>query len=144
MGTGAYVKIANASSQTIEVGYWGFNCMYENGTDGSDFGPITATIPPGIPPGTSLPKAGTQYIEANGSDGCAFAPSTFNMNFNVYNPDKESATFYFLEGGSPETSFSVDGENFASKSAGGVTFVVVIGSNNPLPGGQNIISVLAY
>jgi len=140
MGTGAYVKITNASSQTIEVGYWGIFCMYNDGVEGSDFRPITATIPPGIPPGTSLPKTGTQYIESDGSDTCVIAVSTFNMNFNVYNPDKESATFYFQEGGGPDTSYMVDGGSVSTKSASGVTFDVSIGSS----GGPQMITVVAY
>lgn len=142
MGQGAYVKIGNASNQTIEVGYWGFNCMYQNGSDGSDFGPITSMIPPGIPPGTSLPASGTQYIEADGSGSCALQASSFNMNFNVFNPDEQSATFAFSEAAG---IYSVDGNSWSTHTAGGVTFLAVIGSNAQMGGnGQAVISIIAY
>jgi|GEM_PF-3703606 len=140
MGTGAYVKITNASSQTIEVFYSNMFCMYSDGDQGSDFRPITATIPPGMPPDTSLPKTGTQYIESNGSGECVIATSTFNMNFNVYNPDKETATFCFQEGGGPDTSYLVDGGSVGNASAGGVTFMAAISSG----GDQQNITVVAY
>src|SRR3954454_14990397 len=65
VGKGAGFQIQNNSRQTIKVVHSGINCMYDNGDENSNFGPIAGSVPPG----GRLPASGMQYIEAKGSGG---------------------------------------------------------------------------
>lgn len=76
MGKGAYVTIQNESTQALTLSYSNLNCMFQNGDEGSNFGPISGAVKPGA----SRPAGGAQYIEAKASGSCAFETSTFNMN----------------------------------------------------------------
>ncbi len=86
MGVGAFVSIHNLSSRPLTVEYARFNCMYQNGNEGSDFGPISGSLPPN----SILPvDKSRQYIESknssSGGDICATDPSIFTMRFNAPN-----------------------------------------------------------
>lgn len=76
MGLGLYLTIHNQSSSSIDVWYDGFRCVYLNGEQGSDFGPIQGSLAPGN-------SFGRQYIEADASGGCLFKDSTFAMTLKL-------------------------------------------------------------
>lgn len=90
MGKGAFVTIRNESSSALDVSYSNFTCMYRNGDQGSDFGPISGPLPPK----GSLP-GGRQYIEAKASGGCATKTSTFTMT--ILDGSSSPLTIHFTE-----------------------------------------------
>lgn len=79
MGKGLYLSIQNGSTHSIGVSYDGFQCVYQNGEEGSDFGPIQGLLAPGH----SFGGQSGQYIEADASVGCWGKDSTFAMTLKV-------------------------------------------------------------
>jgi hypothetical protein len=134
MGKGAFVTISNCSWAEVSVGYYGFDCMYEDGQEGSDFGPITSSS---LEPGSELPSpGGSQYIEAKSSGPCASTPSTFVMNMHSINGS--DATFHFAESNG---TWKVNGGPYSRISASGVNFSVVI-AHNGVSNSQDVITVV--
>jgi uncharacterized protein YjbI with pentapeptide repeats len=78
MGTGAYMKITNNRSEAVTVTVTDVNCMYDNGTHGSNLSLFNNAT---IQPGEALPSGNPQYIESNNSDSCAFEQTNFYLTF---------------------------------------------------------------
>ena len=93
MGKGAHVSIQNSSQNQLDVSYSDFNCMYTDGDEGSNFGPVSGSVGSGA----SLPESGRQYIEAKASGLCAFDTSSFTMTLKE--PGGNSLRFNFRESG---------------------------------------------
>jgi len=101
MGKGLYLSIQNDTASVIDVSYSDFNCVYQNGDEGSDFGPIQGSLEPGK-------GFGRQYIEAKASGGCFFETSTFHMNLKI---DNVAIAVGFFE---KSSTWSVNGESFSA------------------------------
>lgn len=126
MGKGAYVQIANASNQDVSVSYPEMNCMYTDGTDGSNFANITGVIPSGA----SFPRNATsQYIEAIASGSCASEESYFHMALGVVTnaPTPPAKTYSFIES---QNAYTLnDGSSYATATVDGFAFTATIVEN---------------
>lgn len=76
MGYGAFMNVVNNRSKSIHLFVTDVACMFDNGEQGSNLSLFNNTKVPG---GSSLPAAGTQYIEADATGGCFFNDSTFTV-----------------------------------------------------------------
>ncbi|MET0393333.1 MAG: hypothetical protein ABW019_09340 [Chitinophagaceae bacterium] len=90
MGYGAYMRVVNSSSKTVTTNVTNQNCMYDNGSEGSNlslFNNLTIT------PGTKVPAEGGQYIEAKNSGSCFFESSTFTLAISNLNSSVDNLNF---------------------------------------------------
>jgi len=136
MGQGAFIIIGNASAEPVAVSYDSLVCMYNDGTDGSDFLPITGTVGPG----QCLPANTMQYIEANNSGTCFNVDKQFNLKLTQ---GTSTATFMFscqFDFTAQYENFTVNGLNtYQEISSGSLNASVTIA-----PGGQDRILVMIY
>lgn len=76
-GSGAFMRVHNSTAVTITIWITNVHCMYDHGEEGSNLHIFNGAE---IPPGEWYPGH-RQYIEANGSGGCWFTPSSFNLGW---------------------------------------------------------------
>ncbi len=77
MGYGAFMRVINTTDGDITLTVGDMNCMYDDGSQGSNlqvFNNVT------LQPDVSVPSGGKQYIEAVASGACAFEESYFYIN----------------------------------------------------------------
>lgn len=101
MGKGLWLSIHNDTASAVDVSYSNFNCVYQNGDEGSDFRPIQGSLAPGQ-------NFNKQYIEAKASGGCFFKVSTFNMSLKV------GTVVLAVKFSESSNAWSVNGESFAA------------------------------
>jgi len=76
MGYGAYFNVQNNRSNSLRLFVTNVNCMYDNGSEGSNLSLFNNAV---VAAKTALPSSGGQYIEVKASGSCAFESSTFNL-----------------------------------------------------------------
>ena len=76
MGYGAYFNVQNNRSNPLRTFVTNVNCMYDNGSDGSNLSLFNNAV---VAASSALPSSGGQYIEVKASGSCAFESSTFNL-----------------------------------------------------------------
>jgi uncharacterized protein YjbI with pentapeptide repeats len=138
MGTGAYMKITNNSSQAVTVTVTDVNCMYDHETNGSNLSLFNNAT---IPAGQALPSGSPQYIESNNSDKCAFETTNFNLTFKNPAGNIIGSSFNFSESDLTWQDWNNVDENFFSVTVNpsGNQFQIVIEVlADPLPVGQAI------
>ncbi len=79
MGLGAFMRIVNASGGEITITVGDMNCMYDDGSQGSNLQVFNGVT---VEPFSQVPAGGKQYIETVGSGSCAFEDSYFYLNFS--------------------------------------------------------------
>lgn len=118
MGQGAYVLIANATQREATISYSNMQGMYNNGQEGSNFGPISGSIG-----GTSvLPGGPPQYIE---TDNFSSETASFDL---IVSRGEETITFTISN---PLSLFSVGAlTQYQEQSDGDLNASVTIALGN--------------
>jgi uncharacterized protein YjbI with pentapeptide repeats len=138
MGTGAYMKITNNSSQAVTVTVTDVTCMYDHGTNGSNLSLFNNAT---IPAGEALPGGSPQYIESKSSDECAFETTNFSLTFKNPAGNIIGSSFNLSESDLTWQDWNNVDENFfsATVTQSGNQFQIVIEVlADPLPVGQAI------
>lgn len=77
MGSGAYMQVFNSTTHNVTIWITNINCMHDGGAEGSNLQVFNGAE---IRPGQLFPPH-RQYIEADGSGGCWFVASYFNLGW---------------------------------------------------------------
>lgn len=77
MGSGAYMQVFNSTPHNVIIWITNIFCMHDGGREGSNLQIFNGAE---IRPGQLFPPH-RQYIEADGSGGCWFLASSFNLGW---------------------------------------------------------------